>query len=49
MSLGGEKSEALDHAIDTAVKAGIHICVAAGNKNADACDYSPADSKLVVT
>ncbi|RKF77492.1 Subtilisin-like protease 8 [Golovinomyces cichoracearum] len=49
MSLGGEKSGALDHAIDTAVKAGIPISVAAGNENADACDYSPADSKLAVT
>ena len=49
MSLGGGKTKALDDIVDAAVKAGIHFAVAAGNDNADACNYSPAASKLAVT
>lgn len=49
MSLGGGKSPALDLAVNAAVKAGINFAVAAGNDNADACDYSPAASELAVT
>jgi len=49
MSLGGGKSATLDRAVDAAVNAGLHFAVAAGNDNADACNYSPAASKNAVT
>jgi len=49
MSLGGGKSSLLDQAVDAAVDAGIHFAVAAGNDNADSCNYSPAASKNAVT
>ncbi|OAA32918.1 vacuolar subtilisin-like protease [Moelleriella libera RCEF 2490] len=49
MSLGGGKTAALDAAVNAAVKAGIHFAVAAGNDNADACNYSPAAAELPVT
>ncbi|KAL7813865.1 serine protease-like protein [Trichoderma longibrachiatum ATCC 18648] len=42
MSLGGGKTQALDAAVNAAVRAGVHFAVAAGNDNADACNYSPA-------
>lgn len=49
MSLGGGQSQALNSAVDAAVELGIHFAVAAGNDNADACNYSPAASKKSVT
>jgi cerevisin len=49
MSLGGGKSPSLDVAVNAAVKAGVHFAVAAGNDNADACDYSPAAAENAVT
>lgn len=49
MSLGGGKSPSLDLAVNAAVKAGIHFAVAAGNDNADACNYSPAAAADAVT
>lgn len=49
MSLGGGRTTLLDDAVDAAVDAGIHFAVAAGNDNADACNYSPAASKNAVT
>ncbi|KAI1005158.1 Alkaline protease 2 [Podosphaera aphanis] len=49
MSLGGGKSPALDRAVNGAVKAGVHFAVAAGNDNADSCQYSPASAELAVT
>lgn len=49
MSLGGGKSPSLDIAVNAAVKAGLHFAVAAGNDNADACDYSPASAENAVT
>jgi len=49
MSLGGGKSQALDAAVNGAVRAGVHFAVAAGNDNADACDYSPAAALEAVT
>ncbi|OAA36079.1 subtilisin-like serine protease PR1H [Metarhizium rileyi] len=49
MSLGGGLSPSLDAAVDAAVEAGIHFAVAAGNDNADACNYSPAHAKYPVT
>jgi cerevisin len=49
MSLGGGKTQALDAAVNAAVKAGVHFAVAAGNDNADACNYSPAAAAEPVT
>lgn len=49
MSLGGGKSPALDAAVNGAVQAGIHFAVAAGNDNADSCNYSPAAAEQAVT
>lgn len=49
MSLGGGKSPALDLAVNAAVKAGLHFAVAAGNDDADACNYSPAAAEGAVT
>lgn len=49
MSLGGGKSVTLDRAVNAAVDAGIHFAVAAGNDNADSCNYSPAAAANAVT
>ena len=49
MSLGGGKSVTLDLAVNAAVDAGIHFAVAAGNDNADSCNYSPAGAEKAVT
>jgi len=49
MSLGGGKTRVLDMAVNAAVKKGIHFAVAAGNDNADACNYSPAAAEDAVT
>jgi cerevisin len=49
MSLGGGKSTTLDLAVNAAVDAGLHFAVAAGNDNADACNYSPAAAKNCIT
>jgi cerevisin len=49
MSLGGGKSPSLDAAVNAAVAAGLHFAVAAGNDNADACNYSPAAAEGAVT
>lgn len=42
MSLGGSASSTLDGAVRNLITKGIHVVVAAGNSNADACNYSPA-------
>ncbi|MCJ1399800.1 serine protease [Xylographa trunciseda] len=49
MSLGGGKSVTLDLAVNAAVDAGLHFAVAAGNDNADSCNYSPAAAEKAVT
>lgn len=49
MSLGGGKSAALDYAVNEAVRSGVHFAVAAGNDNADSCEYSPAAAELAIT
>jgi len=42
MSLGGGASDTLDAAVNAAVNQGVFMAVAAGNDNANACNYSPA-------
>jgi cerevisin len=49
MSLGGGKTTPLDAAVNAAVDAGLHFAVAAGNDNADACNYSPAAAAKALT
>jgi cerevisin len=49
MSLGGGKSVTLNMAVNAAVDAGLHFAVAAGNDNADSCNYSPAGAEKAVT
>jgi cerevisin len=49
MSLGGGKTQALDDTVNAAVTVGIHFAVAAGNDNANACNYSPAAAEKAVT
>jgi serine protease len=49
MSLGGGASASLDLAINNAVAAGVTVVVAAGNNNADACNYSPARAVSALT
>ena len=49
MSLGGGKSRLLDMAVNAAVEAGLHFAVAAGNDNADSCNYSPAAAEKAIT
>jgi len=48
MSLGGGAATTLDSAVNAAVDAGVHMAVAAGNDNANACNYSPARADKVV-
>lgn len=49
MSIGGGVSDALDAAVNAAVNAGLHVVVAAGNDNEDACNYSPARASGPIT
>jgi len=49
MSLGGGASTALDNAVTSAVNNGVHVIVAAGNDNANACNYSPARAAAAIT
>jgi subtilisin family serine protease len=49
MSLGGGKSSAENEAVNSAVAAGVVFVVAAGNDNANACNYSPASASEALT
>lgn len=49
MLIGGGISEALDLATNAATKAGIHVAVAAGNENQNACSVSPARASGPIT
>ncbi len=49
MSLGGGKSTALNAAVANAVTKGITMVVAAGNSNANACNYSPSSAPTAIT
>jgi len=43
LSIGGSKSNILDNAVLSLVQNNIFVSVAAGNSNADACNFSPSD------
>jgi len=49
MSLGGGFSSSLNTAVANAVNKGVVMVVAAGNDNANACNYSPASEPLAIT
>ena len=49
LSLGGGASTAMDTAIANVVAAGFVAVVAAGNSNANACNYSPARAPAAIT
>jgi len=49
MSLGAGASLALDTAVGAAINAGVTMVVAAGNSNANACDFSPARVPAAIT
>ena len=49
LSLGGSVSTSLNSAIANAVSDGITVVVAAGNNNANACNYSPASAASAIT
>jgi subtilisin family serine protease len=49
MSLGGGASSTLDSAVANAVSKGVTMVVAAGNSNANACNYSPARTASAIT
>jgi subtilisin family serine protease len=49
LSLGGGFSSALNTAVTNLANAGVFVAVAAGNSNANACNYSPASASVVTT
>lgn len=49
LSLGGGFSQANNDAVTALVNAGVTTAVAAGNDNADACNYSPASTPAAIT
>uniref|UniRef100_A0A0W0G9J9 Uncharacterized protein n=1 Tax=Moniliophthora roreri TaxID=221103 RepID=A0A0W0G9J9_MONRR len=49
LSLGGPRSEALDTVVNAAADSGLHIAVAAGNDDRNACRYSPPAAEKAVT
>jgi subtilisin family serine protease len=49
MSLGGGASSALDTAVNNCINDGVTFAIAAGNSNANACNYSPARVGAAIT
>jgi len=49
MSLGGGYSSSLNSAVNNLAASGVFVAVAAGNSNADACNYSPASAANTTT
>ena len=49
LSLGAGMSQALNDAVEAAVRAGITVVVAAGNSDEDACNTSPASEPSAIT
>ncbi|MCX2970948.1 MULTISPECIES: S8 family peptidase [Streptomyces] len=48
-SLGGGYSSAVNNAASALNNSGVFLAVAAGNSNADACNYSPASARGVIS
>ncbi|MEU1279653.1 S8 family peptidase [Streptomyces sp. NPDC005805] len=48
-SLGGGYSQALNNAATNLANSGVHLAVAAGNDNRNACNYSPASAAGTIT
>lgn len=49
MSLGGGRSSEMDQAVEDAFNSEVLVVAAAGNNNADACNFSPASAPLAFT
>ena len=49
LSLGGLKSDPLDHAISSLIAQGVTFVVAAGNNTSDACNFSPSGVPDAIT
>jgi len=49
MSLGGGAATALDSAVEQSISGGVTYAIAAGNDNANACNYSPARVSTAIT
>jgi subtilisin family serine protease len=49
MSLGGGYSSSINTAVNNSVASGVVYAVAAGNDNANACNYSPASAGSAIT
>jgi len=49
MSLGGGYNAAMNNAVASLVSSGVTTAVAAGNDNANACNYSPASTPSAIT
>jgi subtilisin family serine protease len=49
MSLGGGASSALDTAVNNSINRGVVYAIAAGNSNANACNFSPARVAAAIT
>ena len=49
MSLGGGYSSTVNTATNNLATSGVYVAVAAGNSNADACNYSPASAAYATT
>ncbi|MGW5054859.1 S8 family serine peptidase [Actinokineospora sp. NPDC004072] len=49
MSIGGSRASSVNDAVNRLINAGVVAVVAAGNDNADACNYSPASTPNAIT
>jgi len=49
MSLGGGASTSIDNAVNNSINSGVTYAIAAGNSNANACNFSPARVGAAIT